>query len=113
LLESPPSPDVTPLRDDELEALASLVHPASVVLTSDLPPEPGIPPTSASLDGLALDADGSGRLWADVAPGLRSLEIRHAGEQTTYCIELRPCETLAVTAHGAKLARHPDVMPGP
>ena len=64
-------------------------------------------------DEVPLDPDVHGRLQGHLPPGVADLRLRHAGRETAYCVELRPCTTLRVTAHGDKLARHPDVRAGP
>lgn len=102
-----------PLEPAELERLHALPRPATVLIEPDISPEqPGILPTRATLDTVPLDAGEAGRLSLHVTPGARTLQLEHGGEESLYCLELRPCETLQVTAHGAKLARHPDVRPG-
>lgn len=112
--QSPSLPSTTPLSDKELEKLRTLPRPATVSVRPDVSPEePGILPTHVTIDGLGIDPDERGRLQATIAPGVRTLQIEHAGESTAYCVDLRPCEPLVVTAHGAKLAKHPDVRPGP
>jgi hypothetical protein len=75
-------------------------------------PVPGIAPTSGDIDALSLEVEASGRLHAQVAPGRRNLRVQHAGQEAIYCVDLRPCETLTVTVHGAKLAHHASVSPG-
>jgi hypothetical protein len=112
-LATAPTVDVGPLRDDELDALADLPRPAELVLTPDVKVEPGIPPTSAELDGAALEPDEVGRLRVRVAPGARTLRLRHAGRESSWCIALEPCATTSLVAHGDKLARHPALRPGP
>jgi hypothetical protein len=112
-LATPPLVDASPLRDDELAALADLPRPAELVLVPDVKAAPGIPPTSAELDGAALEPDELGRLRVLVAPGARTLRLRHAGRESTWCVALDPCATTGLVAHGDKLARHPALRPGP
>jgi hypothetical protein len=102
-----------PLSEAERAALLSLSIPAEVLLVPDLPRAPGMPPTSADLEDVPLDADDRGRLHGYVAAGPHTLRLRHAGEETMYCIDLDPCDHLAITSHGAKLAAHPRVRAGP
>ncbi len=101
-----------PLSDAELAQLIQLRRPATLTISPDVGRVPGIPPTLASLDGLALDVDVDGRLSTDVAAGHHTVRLRHAGRDKTWCVHLRDCETLEVVAHGAQLARHPDVSSG-
>ena len=108
-----PPPSGGALTAQERERLAATKRPAHVVLAPDLRPEPGLAPTRASIGDLTLEPDDEGRLRASLVPGLHSLVLRHAGQESVFCLELRACETLAVTIHGPKLARHPDVRPGP
>lgn len=113
VFDDPVRPDPSPLTPQELEALATLERPARLVITPELGRVPGIPPTTADVDRLALDADGEGRLSTQVAPGRRTLVVRHAGASSTYCVELRACESVEATAHASQLARHPRLRPGP
>jgi hypothetical protein len=106
-------PDASPLTAQELASFTESARPAQLLVTPDIAPAPGVPPTSAQLDEMALDPDEEGRLHGHLAPGVATLILRHAGRRSVYCIELRPCETLRVTSHGDKLARHPDVSAGP
>jgi hypothetical protein len=101
-----------PLSEAERGALLSLSIPAEVLIVPDLPRAPGLPLTSADLEDVPLDADERGRLHGYVAAGTHTLRLRHAGEETTYCVDLDPCDRLAITAHGAKLAAHPRVRVG-
>lgn len=101
-----------PLSEAERTALLSLSIPAEVLLVPDLPRAPGMPPTSADLESVPLDVDDRGRLHGYVAAGPHTLRLRHAGEETTYCVDLDPCDRLAITSHGAKLAAHPRVRVG-
>jgi len=104
--------NVAPLTGAERAALLSLSIPAEVLLVPDLPRAPGLPPTSADLGDVPLDADERGRLHGHVAAGAHTLHLRHAGEESTYCIDVDPCDRLAITSHGAKLAAHPRVRTG-
>ena len=113
VFDATPRPDASSLTPEELEALATLERPARLVITPELGRVPGIPPTTADIDRLALDADSSGRLSTQVAPGRRTLVVRHAGASSTYCVELRACEAVEATAHASQLAKHPRVRPGP
>ena len=108
-----PAPDHTPLSAEELAGLTASARPAQLRITPDVASGPGVPPTSAELEDLPLDPDGDGRLHVHHPPGVATLQIRHAGRESTYCVELRACETLQLTAHGDKLARHPSVRKGP
>lgn len=105
--------NAAPLTEAERAALLSLSLPAELLVVPDLPRAPGMPPTSADLEEIPLDTDGRGRLHTYLGAGAHTLRIRHAGEETTYCIDLDPCDRLSVTAHGAKLAAHPRVRAGP
>lgn len=111
-LARPPA-DPSPLTADEVAAVAALRLPATIAISPDVGRVPGIPPTSASLDGTPIDADAEGRLTADVAAGRHSIRLRHAGRESVWCLTLRACETLEVVAHGAQLARHVDAQTGP
>lgn len=104
---------IDPLTADELAGLDELPLPAFVVITPDVAPGAGVAATAALIGELQLPADSEGRLRTGVAPGARSLRLEHAGETAEYCVQLEPCETLTATAHGAKLARHPAIRPGP
>ena len=107
-----PTDDDTPLRAAELDALAALELPAPLAITPDIRAVPGVPPTHATIDGVALTVDGQGRLRATTAAGARTLTLRHAGKQTDYCIELTACEPLELTSHAARLAKHERVHAG-
>ncbi len=113
VFEPEPGPRTEPLTPDEHARLDALPLPAFLVITPDVAPAPGVASTTAQIGELQLPADGDGRLRTGVAPGARSLRLEHAGQTAEYCVELRPCETLTAIAHGAKLARHPAVRPGP
>jgi hypothetical protein len=101
-----------PLSEAELQALDALVFPGDLQITPDLPAVPGVPPTVATLDGVALHADADGTLRIATEPGARTLSLRHAGRSGDYCVELSACATTALTAHGARLARDTRVHPG-
>jgi hypothetical protein len=111
--EPVPSPDLSPLSGTERRALLELPLPARLELVPDLRPGPGVPPTTVEVDGTFLRANEAGVLRGDAAPGARTLRLRHAGRESIYCLELRACETMRVATHGARLARHPQVEPGP
>lgn len=113
VFESSPEPRTEPLTEEEHARLEELPLPAFVVITPDVAPAPGVAATAALIGELQLPADAGGRLRTGVAPGARSLRLEHAGQTAEYCVELKPCETLSATAHGAKLARHPGIRPGP
>jgi hypothetical protein len=107
-----PLPDTSPLTPEEIASLADATWPAELIVVPDIAPAPGVPTTSAHLEDGSLESDGEGRLHGHVPPGASTLRLRHAGRESSYCVELRSCETLRVTAHGDKLARHPDVTAG-
>jgi hypothetical protein len=109
--EDPVEPS-EPLSPDELGQLRDLSLPATLILIPDVPPGPGVTRTRASIDGVDLVADEAGRLVTTISPGARTLQLHHGSATTTYCLELRACESLSVKAHGSRLARHPDVRPG-
>lgn len=111
--EPAPSPDLSPLSSSERRALLDLPLPARVELQPDLRPGPGVPPTKVDVEGTLLRANEAGVLRGDASPGARTLRLRHAGRESVYCLELRACETLRAATHGARLARHPQVRPGP
>lgn len=111
--EPAPAPDLAPLSPAERAALLALPLPGTLTLTPDLAPGPGVPNTTATVDGLALLRDAGGRLSGTWAPGRHLLQVRHADRETRACLTLRACEEVAVTAHGASLAAHPAVRPGP
>lgn len=108
-----PELDTSPLSRQELASLASMPRPSELLLTPDVAPAPGIPPTSGEVEQVELDHDSRGRLHAHLPPGPGTLRLRHAGRESVYCLELRPCVTLDLTTHGDKLSRHPDVHTGP
>jgi len=110
--EPPPDLADEPLTESELSALASLRLPASMVISPDVGNVPGIPPTSAWIDERRLDADPDGRLAASVEAGAHTVRLRHAGRESSWCVELAACETLELVAHGGELAREPRVRPG-
>ena len=110
--EGEPPRDLSPLSERELAALESLQSPASLVVTPDVGRVPGIPPTSASIEGLGLDVDADGRLTASVEPGAHTLRLRHAGRESHWCVELQACQVVEVTAHASQLATHPGVRAG-
>ena len=109
-----PQPDLaaTPLSEEELGAVAALRLPATVVITPDVGPVPGIPPTSAWIDERRLDADPNGRLATSVEAGPHTLRLRHAGRESSWCVDLFACKTVELIAHGGELAREPEVRPG-
>jgi hypothetical protein len=111
--EQPPAPDPTPLTAAEHAALAELPLPGTLTLIPDLAPGPGVPGTSATLGEVELAREAGGRLSGTWAPGQHLLRVRHADRETTACVTLRACEAVTVTAHGASLAPHPAVRPGP
>lgn len=111
--ERPPDRGQTPLTAAELNALAETPLPGTLVIVPDLAPGPGVPPTSATLDGTPLTAGADGRLRSPTAPGAHTLEVRHANAETRTCVTLTACETVTLTAHGATLAPNPAVRPGP
>jgi len=110
--ELEPSHDSDPVTPAELERLRELPLPAGLTISPDVGPVPGLPPTTAVLDGVAVDAGPDGRLSADVGAGPHTVTLRHAGRTASACVQLRACETLEVVAHGAHLARHDDVATG-
>lgn len=110
--DHPHAQSPVPLSAPELAALASLALPATLVLSPDVGNVPGIPPTLASVDGLALDHNRRGQLATDVAAGAHTVHLRHAGKDTVWCVQLAACQTLEVVAHGAQLAHDPQVAPG-
>ena len=109
---APPQQDA-PLSAKELRALADLPLPAQLEVAPDLRPGPGVPPTTVDLDEMTLRVDADGAIRGDVAPGARTLRLRHAGREALYCLELRACEATRIVAHGARLAKHPQLKPGP
>ena len=111
--ERPPAPDLAPLSAAEHAGLAGLVLPGTLTLIPDLALRPGVPNTTATLDGFALDSDADGRLTGMRAPGEHLLVVRHADRESVGCVTLRACESLTVTTHGASLAPHPALRPGP
>lgn len=112
LHEAPPVRDAEPLTPAEHAALAALPLPGALVVVPDLALGPGVPPTSASLDGVPLAAEASGRLRGWSAPGAFDLQVRHANAETWSCVTLAACETVTLTAHGATLASNPALRPG-
>jgi len=111
--ERPPAPDTAPLTADEQSALAELVLPGTLLLSPDLARRPGMPNTTATLDGVALASDAEGRLFSAGAPGEHDVTVRHADRETRACVTLQACEAVTLTAHGASLAPHPALRPGP
>lgn len=111
--ERPPAPDPAPLTAEEHKALGELVLPGTLMLVPDLAPGPGVPNTTATLDGVALGSDVRGRLSSTGQPGEHLLIVRHADRETQACVTLRACESLTLTAHGGSLAPHPALRPGP
>ena len=111
--ERPPAPDPAPLSAAEHAGLAGVVLPGTLSLAPDLALRPGVPSTTATLDGVTLDSDAGGRLTGARAPGEHVLVVRHADRETVGCVTLRACESLTVTAHGATLAPHPALRSGP
>ncbi|MBA3545378.1 MAG: hypothetical protein H0T76_02740 [Nannocystis sp.] len=111
--ERPPAPDPSPLTADEHAALAELVLPGTLILVPDLAPGPGVPNTTATLDGAALGSDVRGQLSSTGQPGEHLLMVRHADRETLACVTLPACESLTLTAHGGSLAPHPALRPGP
>jgi hypothetical protein len=110
--ELPPDRGLAPLTAAELAALDALTLPGTLVLAPDLAPGPGVPPTTATLDGAPLAAGPDGRVRQLAAPGAHELEVRHANADTRACVTLTACETVTLTAHGATLAPNPAVRPG-
>ncbi|HEY0133922.1 MAG TPA: hypothetical protein VGB85_07575 [Nannocystis sp.] len=111
--ERPPALGEAPLEPAERDGLLALPLPGRLVLAPDLAPKPGLPATTATLAGAALQVDANGRLRGHAAPGAHTLEVRHANDRAVACVTLTACETLALTAHGASLAPHPAVRTGP
>jgi len=111
--ERPPAPGDAPLDADERAALLRLPLPGTLVLAPDLAPGPGVPATTATLDGAPLTVDADGRLRGALAPGEHALTVRHANGETHGCVTLRACEAVVLTAHGASLAPHPALRSGP
>ena len=109
-LDPPSSP--LPLTPAERAGLAALVLPATLTIIPDLAPGPGVPQTSATLDSVALESDVRGRLHARVEPGLHTVVVRHAGQETQHCVDLEQCGRLVVAAHGSTLARHSRLRRG-
>ncbi len=101
-----------PLSTEERDRLAALPLPGILTIVPDLPRQPGLPTTSASLDDRQLDVRADGSFFVHVAPGEHTLVIRHAGGQSDACIRIEACERIALTAHGSHLARHERVSPG-
>lgn len=111
--ERPPAPGDAPLTAEERAELASLTLPGTLVLAPDLAPRPGVPATTATLGAAPLAVEADGRMRGVRAPGEHDLEVRHANGQTRACVTLRACEAVELTAHGASLAPHPALRPGP
>ena len=111
--EQAPALGETPLGADERDALLRSPLPGRLVIAPDLAPKPGLPATTATLDGAAMQVDTNGRLRRHGAPGRHALEVRHANERGLACVTLTACETLSLTAHGASLAPHPAIRTGP
>jgi hypothetical protein len=111
--ERPPALGEAPLGPEERDGLLALPLPGRLVLAPDLAPKPGLPATTATLAGAALQVDANGRLRGHAAPGSHTLEVRHANDRAIACVTLAACETLALTAHGASLAPHRAVRAGP
>ena len=111
--ERPPVLGEHELTADERAELLRLPLPGRLVLAPDLAPKPGLPATTATLAGAALQVDADGRLRGHMAPGAHTLEVRHANGRSQVCVTLVACETLALTAHGASLAPHPSIRTGP
>lgn len=113
LFEPEAKPNDGPLDTRERIALGEFVLPATVEIELDVPLEPGVASTRAELGSMALTAAATGALRAEVRPGAYRLRLHHAGRSSEYCVQLSPCMTTRVIAHGARLARHPDLTPGP
>lgn len=107
------TPQPGQLSADERAQLQRLPLPATLVINPDIPPGPGIAPTRANVDALTLNRDAQGQLRATVSPGVREVELSHAGHKQRYCVELDACSTVEVVAHGGLLARHPAIHDGP
>jgi hypothetical protein len=105
--------DASPLSPRELQSLRQWPHPAEIVVTPDLRREPAVAATTVIVDGLPLVEDSHGRLRGHLTPGSRTLTVRHAGKEETYCISLRACERVVLVSHGARLAKHRDASAGP
>ena len=102
-----------PLDAGERAALSALPLPGLLVLAPDLTPKPGLPATTGSFAGAALEVGADGRLRGHAAPGSHTLEVLYANDRGVACVTLAACETLVLTAHGAALAPHPAVRVGP
>ena len=111
--ERAPTTSDAPLTAAEVAALTGLPLPGELVLSPDLAPRPGVPATTATLAGAALQVDADGRLRGSAAPGRHTLEVRHANDRGAACVTLTACSAVALTAHGALLAPHPAVVAGP
>lgn len=113
-LYATPWPDGrAPLDEEERERLSRLALPASLRIEPDLAPMPGRPVTSARLGGRGLSGAEDGTVTAYRLPGPYTLELHHADETREHCVVLEACADVALTAHGAQLASHPAVKPGP
>jgi hypothetical protein len=105
----PPAPA---LSAEERERLLALPLPGILHVRPDLPPRPGIPPTTVHVGGHPVSARADGSFEVYAAPGELDLRISHAGEQREFCARVEPCERIDLTAHGAQLARHERLSPG-
>lgn len=110
--QRPPARGDVPLTAGERAALASLPLPGTLVVVPDLALGPGVPLTTATLAGVALQPDARGTLRHATAPGTLDLQVRHANAETWSCVTLGACETVTLTAHGATLAPSAAVRPG-
>lgn len=107
------SPEHTPpLAEQELRQLAELSLPGIIAIHPDLPPGPGRPSTTISLDEHVVPADQRGHFVVHVPPGEHTLILGHAGESTQACVRVDVCERVELTAHGPQFAHHERVSPG-
>lgn len=51
-----------------------------------------------------FDRDAQGVLTSYFEPGSHEVRLRHAGQETRYCLAVEACDRVDVVAHGARLA---------
>ena len=105
-------PPPAPLTEAERSALGQLALPAILVISPDVPRQPGIPETKVQIDGEPVIPDHDGRFLAYLVPGTHSLQVKHADATQDSCVQVDTCDRIEVTAHGSKLAPHERVSPG-
>jgi hypothetical protein len=106
--DSPPQP----LSETERAALRQLALPAILVISPDVPRQPGIPPTTIEIDGNPVIPDRDGRFFAYLVPGTHTLNVKHSDAEQDACLDIETCDRVELIAHGSKLASHERVSPG-